>query len=125
MEGKICFLNMINVSSSLSVDSPIIANDGFKNLIFAPKNKNWWLTVMFDNKNNLIESYFDITKENNFDDESNPYFIDMKLDVCIPFKYKHYIMDEDELKEALNLNLITDEEYNKAYNTAIKIIDFL
>lgn len=63
MEGKICFLNMIKVSSSLSVDSPIgkviIANDGFKNLIFAPKNKNWWLTVMFDNKNNLIESYFE------------------------------------------------------------------
>lgn len=63
-------------------------------------------------------------KENNFDDESNPYFIDMKLDVCIPFKDKPYIMDEDKLKEALNLNLITDEEYNKAYNTAIKIIDF-
>ena len=27
---------------------------------------------MFDDKNNLIESYFDITKENNFDNESNP-----------------------------------------------------
>ncbi len=126
MEGKVCFLNMIKVSEPLTVDSPVgkvmIANDGFKQLIFAPKNKHWWLTVMFDNNNNLIESYFDITKENNFSDEDNPYFIDMKLDICIPNNDKPYIMDEDELKEALNQNLITEEEYNIAYTTANEIV---
>ncbi len=127
MEGKVCFLNMVKVSAPLIVDSPVgkvtIADDGFKQLIFAPRNKHWWLTVMFDNNNNLIESYFDITKENNFDDESNPYFIDMKLDVCIPNNDKPYIMDEDELKEALSQNLITEEEYNMAHNTANRVIE--
>ena len=127
MDGKICFLNMIKVSSPLNVDSPIgkvtIANDGFKQLIFAPRNKHWWLTIMFDNNNNLIESYFDITKENDFSDESKPYFIDMKLDICIPNNDKPYIMDEDELKEALDQNLITVEEYNIAYTTANRIIE--
>ncbi len=77
---------------------------------------------MFDNNQNLIESYFDITKENNFSDEDNPYFIDMKLDICIPNNDKPYIMDEDELKEALNKNLITEEEYNIAYTTANEIV---
>lgn len=127
MEGKVCFLNMIKVSSPLAVDSPIgkvtIANNRYKYLIFAPKNQNWWLTIMFHNKNNLIESSFDITKENNYDDENNPYFIDMKLDICIPNGDKPYIMDEDELKEALDLNIITESEYNSAFVDAHKIID--
>lgn len=78
---------------------------------------------MFYNKNNLIESSFDITKENNYDDENNPYFIDMKLDICIPNGDKPYIMDEDELKEALDLNIITESEYNSAFVDAHKIID--
>ena len=127
MEGKVCFLNMIKVLSPLEVDSPkgrvIIADDGYKNLIFAPKNQNWWLTVMFDEKGKLIQSYFDITKENVFIDEFNPYFVDMKLDVCIPNGDKPYLMDEDELEEVLRLNLITEDEYNIAYDTAHKIID--
>ena len=127
MEGKVCFLSMIKVSSPLAVDSPIgkvtIADNGYKNLIFAPKNKHWWLTIMFDDKDNLIESYFDITKENNFSDEFNPYFIDMKLDICIPSGDNPYIMDEDELKEALRKGLINQDEYNIAYETAHKIID--
>ena len=62
-----------------------------------------------------------ITKENNFDNESNPYFIDMKLDVCIPNNDIPYIMDEDELKEALQLELISEDEYSIAYETAHKI----
>ena len=128
MNGKVCFLHMIKVSSPLIVNSPIgnimIANDGFKHLMFAPRNQNWWLTVMFDNENHLIESYFDITKENNFSNESNPYFIDMKLDVCIPNKDKPYIMDDNELKEVFDSGLITKEEYNLAYSTAKKIMDF-
>lgn len=127
MEGKVCFLNMIKVSSPLNVNSPIgkvtIADNGYKNLIFAPQNKHWWLTIMFDDKDNLIESYFDITKENNFDNESNPYFIDMKLDVCIPNNDIAHIMDNDELKEALKLGLINEDEYSIAYETAYKIID--
>ena len=118
---------MRKVESPLSVDSPVgrvtIVDNNYKNLIFAPRGENWWLTVMFDAQDNLIESYFDITKENNFDNESNPYFIDMKLDVCIPNNDIPYIMDEDELKEALQLELISEDEYSIAYETAHKIID--
>lgn len=95
---------MQQVESSLSVDSPIgkvtIADNNYKNLIFAPKGKNWWLTVMFDDQDNLIESYFDITKINDFSNPENPYFIDMKLDVCIPNGYEPTIMDEEELLSA-------------------------
>ena len=47
----------------------------------------------------------------------------MKLDICIPNNDISYIMDDDELKEALQLGLINEEEYSIAYETAYKIID--
>lgn len=127
-EGKICFLMMIEVDDALVVDGPLgnvkIADNGYSNLIIAPKNKNWWLTVMFDNDNNYIESYFDITRENVFIDEANPYFIDLKLDVSIPTDLNIYILDEDELKEVYDNGLISLSEYNMAYETAKKIIKY-
>lgn len=126
-EGKICLLTMKKVTSPLSVDSPIgkviIADNNYKNLIIAPKNENWWLTVMFNDKNELIESYFDITKLNNFNNEDNPFFIDMKLDICIPNKYEPTIMDEEELKEMLDNGFISESDYKMAYDTANKIIN--
>lgn len=127
-DGKICLLKMNSVSSPLSVDSPIgkvvIADNNYKNLIIAPRNANWWLTVMFDDNNQLIESYFDITRLNNFSNNDNPFFIDMKLDICIPNGQKPTIMDEDDLKEMLDAKMITEDDYKMAYNTANKIIDF-
>ena len=125
-EGKVCFLDMQKVESPLSVDSPVgkvtIADNNYKNLIFAPKGKNWWLTVMFDDQDNLIESYFDITRTNDFSNSENPYFVDMKLDICIPNGHEPAIMDEEELKEVYEYGLITKEDFENAYNIANKII---
>lgn len=119
---------MQKVSSPLIVASPTgkvtIANNNYKNIIFAPKNKNWWLTVMFDDKDNIIESYFDITKTNDFSNPENPYFIDMKLDICIPYQKEPTIMDEEELQAAFTQGLITKKDYDTAYLTANKIIEF-
>lgn len=125
-EGKVCYLDMQEVESSLSVESPVgevtIANNKYKNLIFAPKNKNWWLTVIFDNQDSLIESYFDITRINDFSNPDNPYYVDMKLDVCIPNGHEPTIMDEEELKEVYEHGLITKDDFENAYNTANRII---
>lgn len=125
-EGKVCYLNMQKVESPLSVDSPVgtvvIADNNYKNLIFAPKSSNWWLTIMFDDQNNLIESYFDITRINDFSNSENPYFVDMKLDVCIPSGYEPVIMDKEELQEIYEQGLITETDYKNAYDTANKII---
>lgn len=126
-EGKVCYLKMLEVQSPLFVDSPVgqikIADNNFKYLLFAPRNQNWWLTVMFDEENKLIESYFDITKINDFSNPENPYFVDLKLDVCIPNGSSPQIMDEEELKQVYEKGLITQEELTKAYQTAHKIIE--
>ena len=125
-EGKVCFLDMQKVESPLVVNSPVgkvtIADNNYKQLIFAPKGKNWWLTIMFDDKDNLIESYFDITRTNNFSNPENPYFVDMKLDICIPNGSEPTIMDEEELREIYEQELITKQDYEEAYNIANRII---
>ncbi len=127
-DGKVCLLKMNKVTSPLDVDSPIgkvtIADNNYKNLIFAPRNKNWWLTVMFDDTDNLIESYFDISRLNNFHNDENPFFIDMKLDVCIPNGHEPSIMDDDDLKEVLDAGMITESDFKMAHEVANKIIDF-
>ncbi|MDE6407323.1 MAG: DUF402 domain-containing protein [Anaeroplasmataceae bacterium] len=99
-----------------------IADKNYKWLQFAPKHENWWLTVLYDDTDRLIESYFDITRTNNFEDEDNPTFMDMFLDVILSEDREPTILDEDELKEALDTNLITKEEYELAFFVAKSII---
>ncbi len=124
--GFISLLTFDEISSPLFVMNPTgkicIADTNYKWLQFAPKNANWWLTVMYNEKNQLIESYFDITKENVFDD--NPYFIDMKLDVIIQKNSNPIIVDQEELNVALAQNIITKNEYNLAFKVANQIIDY-
>ncbi|MCM1131249.1 MAG: DUF402 domain-containing protein [Roseburia sp.] len=100
----------------------VVADKNYRWLQFAPKNENWWLTVLFDDKDNLIESYFDIAKINSFADEDNPTFLDMFLDVTLSKDREPVILDEDELKMALNQNLITNHEYEFAFFVAKNII---
>lgn len=125
-DGYVCYLKINEVKEPLIVNSPMghitIADKNYKNIMIAPKNKNWWLTVMFDDKDNIIESYFDITKVNNFNNTENPYFVDMKLDICIVDGYEPILLDEDELEEVYNKGLITKEDYDNAYKVANEII---
>ncbi len=125
-KGTVCLLKIIDINAPLIVPSPIgkvrILDKNYRWLQFAPKNENWWLTVMYDDDENIIESYFDITKENNFVNEDDPFFIDMKLDVAIPKRTEASLLDEDELFKALEEKLITQEEYDLAYKTANDIV---
>lgn len=125
-DGKIGLLNVYKVEP-LIIKYPYgyikILDNNYKWLQFAPRNCNFWLTVMFDENDNLIESYFDITKINIIDVE-NPYFIDMFLDLVIRNDKKIYLLDEDEINSALKNNIITELEYKKSFDTANKIIEY-
>ena len=46
---------------------------------------------MYDDKDELIELYFDITNGNYFEELSNPYFYDLFLDIVVT-KEKKYIL---------------------------------
>ncbi|MDE6655560.1 MAG: DUF402 domain-containing protein [Anaeroplasmataceae bacterium] len=124
--GTVCLLKIEEITEPLVVSYPsytvTIADKNYRWLQFAPKNENWWLTVLYDDKEELIESYFDITKENDFEDEDNPTFIDLYLDVVFSKDREPVILDKNELKDALDNDFITFEEYELAFFVAKKII---
>ena len=103
----------------------LIADDNYTHLQFAFENENFWLTAMYDNNDNLIELYFDITNGNYFDEESNPYFYDIFLDIVVTREEKIYIVDKDELKAALDEGTISIDDYNGAIETSKSLYEYL
>jgi predicted RNA-binding protein associated with RNAse of E/G family len=85
-----------------------------------PDNENYAITIMYDDKNNLIEWYFDIAKEVGIEN-GVPYEDDLYLDMLIKPNGEEIVLDEDELKLALNTNQINQNDYELAYRTLEKI----
>ena len=52
-----------------------------------------------------------------------PYIYDLYLDLVIKSNGKEVVLDEDELKEALNNRDISKNDFNMAYKTMKKIQD--
>ena len=71
---------------------------------------------MYDENNNLIEWYFDVSKKIGVEDDI-PYEDDLYLDLVINPMGESTMLDEDELKYALDKKDITIEDYKLAYKT--------
>lgn len=83
--------------------------------------KNSVISVVFDEENRFVETYFDIAKEI-YMDEDVPYAKDLYLDVVQTKENYFIIIDQDELDEALETNDITIEDYNLAENVSREIM---
>lgn len=101
-----------------------MANNNYKWLEFYDYSKKYRLTAMYNDKNKIIEWYFDIArkigKENGM-----PYEDDLYLDVVVTQKGDIILLDEDELKVAFEKMEVTKKEYDEAYQEARKLIDKL
>ena len=80
---------------------------------------------MYDNNDELVEIYFDITASNHFEDLDNPYFYDLFTDIVITNDGDVHIVDEDELDKAMEEKVISSEQYNLAKYTTKKLFDYI
>ena len=117
------------VSKPLTINYPYgdtkIIDNNYKWVQIALENQNYWLTAMYDENDNFIQIYIDITLKNNLEDKTNPYFYDLFNDIVImPYKYI-YVADEKELKQAYEKNLINKIEYDFASRLTKKIYDYV
>lgn len=101
-------------------DECILAN-GYRWLQIYGIEKNSVISVVFDEENRFVETYFDIAKEI-YMNEDIPYAKDLYLDVVQTKENYFIIIDQDELDEALETNDITIEDYNLAEDVAKKIV---
>lgn len=124
--GYICLVKMKNVKKPWIVKDDeledCILDENYEWLEIYPDNEKYAITAMFDDNNNLIEWYFDIIKTNGVEN-GVPYIYDLYLDLVIKSNGKEVVLDEDELKEALNNRDISKDDFNMAYKTMKKIQD--
>lgn len=95
--------------------------DGYRWLQIYGLESNVVVSAIFDENNNFVETYFDIAKEIFMEDV--PYAEDLYLDVVQTKKNNFIILDEDELKDALDNKDITEDDYKFAYDVKDKIIE--
>lgn len=99
----------------------VIIDNNYKLLGFYNYNSKVKLSAFYDNNNEIIEWYFDIAKEIG-KENGVPYEDDLYLDVVVRPDGRIKLLDENELKCALDKYEITKEEYKMAYEEANKLI---
>lgn len=100
-----------------------LVDDGYIWILRMPIEKNWVVTTMMDDNENIIEWYFDITKENSIDNDGCPFYDDLYLDIVVLPSGEIVLFDEDELEEAFIKGEITKDDFDLAYRVANEIMD--
>lgn len=119
-KGYVSYIKIKNVKE------PLIVNNGKNKICIKDENYEWFevypdngkyaITIIFDNNDNLIEWYFDISKNIGLEN-GIPYEDDLYLDMIITPIGEKIIIDENELLEALKNGDITQEDVDSAYQT--------
>lgn len=101
-----------------------ILDEGYKWLEFYDYNSKIKLTAFYDDNNVISEWYFDIAREIGKENGLS-YEDDMYLDVLLTDEGDIILLDEDELKEALDKKQITKIEFENAYKEAEQLMNRL
>lgn len=122
-KGDVYLNHFIEVKAPIMVGEGLcIQNDNYKWLEFYDYSSKIRLTAMYDEKNEIIEWYFDIARMIGKENE-NPYEDDLYLDVILTQDGNIILLDEDELKEAFERRELTKEQYNETYKIANDLIN--
>lgn len=128
-EGQVSLLYMEEVREPLykiyNNTKVKIVDNGYYWLQIGIKNKNYWVTAMFNENLELIQYYVDLTKCNVIADDGNSYFYDMFLDIVLLSNNSCYLLDKDELELALEQGIIDSSEIEIVKETAKNIIQSL
>ena len=98
------------------IDICIIDNN-YKWIEFYDYNSKVKLTAMYNNKDEIVQWYFDIARKIG-EENGIPYEDDLYLDVILKQDGELILLDEEELNDALKRNEISIDEYNETYKIA-------
>jgi len=100
-----------------------IADNGYSELTFLPDDKNWQITAIYDEHDEIIEWYIDVTRKNAVDEEGNPYCDDLYLDAALMPDGRILLFDEAELENAYNTGSVSRIEFDMAHEVMKQLID--
>lgn len=99
-----------------------IADKGYSWLQYFPKNSHYIVTAMFDEHQEIIQWYIDTCKTQGVTEQGVPWFDDLYLDIVVLRNGEVFLLDEDELEEALTRGVITQDDYMLATTTAREVL---
>ena len=124
-KGIIGLVTMKKVREPLEVtvvgQNIVVADDNYQWLQILPEKKRYSITVMFDNKGNPLEYYFDINIKN-ITQKGNARTVDLCLDVLAIPSGQFELVDEDDLLAAFENKQISKKQFHEAYMIAHQIM---
>jgi len=110
-------LKIEEIHQPFTVGDICLLDNDYSEIFFLPDGETWCLTAIYDANDDIVEWYFDITRKNAVDEDGKPYCDDLYLDAALLPNGQVLILDEDELKDALDNRKITQEDFDLAYAT--------
>lgn len=124
--GYITLLNIDEVREPLTVRFKdrwlCVADQGFAWLQHFPKDTQYTLTTMFDAEGKIVEWYIDICKQHGIDEHGIPWYDDLYLDIVVVPPRETWIIDAEELDEALHQGKVSQAEYDLAWHEANRLL---
>ncbi|MBH9580796.1 DUF402 domain-containing protein [Staphylococcus felis] len=124
-KGIIGLITMHKVREPLEVtvvgERMIVADDHYQWLQILPEKKRYSMTVMFNDRGQPLQYYFDINLKN-ITQKGKARTVDLCLDVLVLPNGQYELVDEDDLKRALRTKQITQKQYHEAYIIAHQLM---
>lgn len=97
---------------------------GYYIIEYVPLNENYCVRVFLNPEKEVLMYYFDVTKENNIED-GELFYYDLYLDITIDMLVDKAvtIWDEDEIKEAVDSGVITEDDMIMAYKVMNNLLE--
>lgn len=115
------FCGDVFLNDFTQVKNPTLLENGlclidanYKWLQFYDDGSKVCLTAIYNEKNEIVEWYFDIAREIG-KENGVPYEDDLYLDIALKPNGETVLLDEDELKEAFERMEMTKKEFDEAY----------
>jgi predicted RNA-binding protein associated with RNAse of E/G family len=93
--------------------------------LFPQSSDGFVLTSMFDDRKYLVQCYFDIVERIGRDSRGTLWFDDLYLDLILFPDHHLFLVDQNELDEALEANIITASMHRKAWRSARRLKRFI
>ncbi|WP_047979884.1 DUF402 domain-containing protein [Ornithinibacillus contaminans] len=126
--GYVCLLHTVEVREPLHVNygekKLCIVDDGYWWLQQFPSGEKYCVTTMFDADGEIVQWYIDICLETGLE-EGIPWMDDLFLDIIVLPSGEHFLVDVDELDDALNKGVIDRADYELAWDEAKRLMKLI
>lgn len=99
-----------------------LVNAGYYWMQHFPLNAHYSVTTMINDREEIVQWYIDICEQVDVDECGIPYYDDLYLDVVLLPSGHVFLLDEDELEEALEWGRITKSQYELSVTEASRFI---